>query len=558
MALDDELDPAQPAPVDPITGAPLASATDDAFIDQVNAEPLPAPVSGAMPDDAAWPPPVPPEAPGMVPPPTQAERMGTPVGGAEKQYLDAKPKPTAEGNIKAQGDLENKKAEREALDAAAAAEEADRHARQVESDRIDALATRQEAQDRLDARIAEYDQSRTLRDPRSSWSTVDMVRNKVGVLFGALGASLSAAGGGSGDNKVLEQINHRLQLETDRQKFNIGQAQDAVVMARTGLKDADDARRQLIADEDAKHVSRLNTIIAQGTASLKAQGVPAAKIATDGRLVALEAQRAAVAAKAHDDAVKNAEIEARTKLYLKKAGATGTGGGGGNEAKIAKAIEDGATPSQVRTLAAQLGVNPKRVDALETQGRAAAAAAAKNGGGDIEQNPLGVRDANGTVRGLASSSRVVKAMQDRAVQYDQAVESLEQLLAARKASSLPSLGVGDPAYDKAVLAIASVTQANASDKTTAHEAGTLKKYGLINEDAINSVLADIKHRRDAFMKQLRPIPGPKEQPEPGSASPAAGAKAESKGEPALPPGAVPAVKDGRPGIILNGAFHARR
>jgi hypothetical protein len=499
LAQQQQADGLAPPPFAPIPPAPDMPGPADGFIDQVNAEPLAAPIPGTVTDDAAWPPPVPAGAPGMVPPGGAAPAPNAPPGAA----------PTAESTTKAQTALDvdaAKVTEQQALQAAA---EQQRHQEAAEAARVEAAQRVQEAHDNLDAKIATYDANRTLRDPRSTWTTVDKVANIVGVLFGALGGGLSAAGGGSGENKAVTTINHRLEAETERQKFNISRMADDVAMAKAGVQDANLARAELIQDEDARHVSRLNTIIAQGTATLAAKKVPQAQIAGDTRLLQLQAARAAALQKSQLDAAKLAEVKARTELLTARAGKLGRragagGGGGAGEAAIARAIENGAAPSAVRELGAKLRIPPKRIDALETQGRAAATAAAK-AGATGDDNPLAVRDGEGVVRGLAPSARVVKQMEDRIVQYDQAIKSLEELREDVKDSKLPSLGTGNPKYDKAVLAIASTTQANASDKTTAHEAGTLKKYGLVNLEAIDSALADQKERASKFMKQLHPI-----------------------------------------------------
>ena len=102
---------------------------------------------------------------------------------------------------------------------------------------------------------------------------------------------------------------------------------------------------------------------------------------------------------------------------------------------------------------------------------------------------------------LAPTPRQVKQIEDRDISYADAISKLEQL----KASG-DHIPIGSPAYDAAVLAVAATTQANSSDKTTAHEAGTIKKYGLINKDAIDTTIAHLKQRREDFRKNLPDVP----------------------------------------------------
>ncbi len=102
---------------------------------------------------------------------------------------------------------------------------------------------------------------------------------------------------------------------------------------------------------------------------------------------------------------------------------------------------------------------------------------------------------------LAPSPRLIKPAQDRLINYEDAEESLKGLL--KSGDILPT---GD-AYNRAVLAVAATTTANASDATTTHEANTLKNYGLVSKDAVKRTLEHIQERKKKFLGSLEPLKG---------------------------------------------------
>jgi hypothetical protein len=381
----DEAPPIADAPA--IPEGPAAPGSADAFIDDVNAGPqVAAPGGGELPDvdetlaepaptpDAV--PGVPNSPPGASPPPIPGAppAPGTPpaipgAGGAvprgpvtpekvigEQQKLEE----DIARSKRAAAERESTASRQEATDQAAERQaEADRRAAiQLEVDKRNAAA-----QADLDKKTAFYEKNHELRDPRASQSTWDKVRMGIAVAFGGLGAAFSAAAGGSNKNMVLQQMTDNLDREQARQKANIENARDDVVVARANLAasqsqgrqqiaDADDARRILIQDEDAKHVARLRVAEAQGRAELEAQGIPAAQINADSRIVQLQQARIAAERTAADDAAKRAEEAARAQYYLARGAqaakkAKGGGGGGGGtsalEAMQATANAPGAT-----------------------------------------------------------------------------------------------------------------------------------------------------------------------------------------------------------------------
>jgi hypothetical protein len=178
---------------------------------------------------------------------------------------------------------------------------------------------------------------RDLRDPRESWSTVDRIAAVVAMAFGTLGAGLqSVATGRTEPNQAVAVINQRISSEIERQKENYRRASDAYVRARTGLRDVDDARRTLEDQENARDVAYHKDALAQATELLDKQGVAAADIARDERIIELKKYLEASKEKAIRTQLENDKIRAeteaaraRTAAALRKAkGGAGAGGGG--------------------------------------------------------------------------------------------------------------------------------------------------------------------------------------------------------------------------------------
>jgi hypothetical protein len=185
------------------------------------------------------------------------------------------------------------------------------------------------------------------------------------------------------------------------------------------------------------------------------------------------------------------------------------GAGGGGQDVVANLVRMAETPGVKRSQivdAANAAHLPEKawknqVDlAFADREKGEAKADASKATKAADEDKRAVRTPDGAIVGYLGGSRPnVASFQDRYVQYDDALKSLEAL----KVSKGLGIPVGD-AYDRAVLAVAATTTANPSDKTTAHEAGTLKRYGLINEDAINKTIEHLQQRKQAFTNQLRP------------------------------------------------------
>lgn len=87
----------------------------------------------------------------------------------------------------------------------------------------------------------------------------------IGVALGAFGAS------GRGQNEALQILNGRVQQDFDVQKAQIEKAKDSVLMAKTGIADADQARQVAMEDLDIKRNAAMEAIKARLVAGKSAQ-----------------------------------------------------------------------------------------------------------------------------------------------------------------------------------------------------------------------------------------------------------------------------------------------
>lgn len=121
----------------------------------------------------------------------------------------------------------------------------------------------QEAQQRRMAAEATYQQKLDAfnkQDFHSFWSgrpAAAEVLTDIGVALGAFGAS------GRGQNEALQILNARVEQDFNLQKAQIEKAKDSVIMAKTGIADADQARAVAMQDLDIKQAAALEAIKAR-------------------------------------------------------------------------------------------------------------------------------------------------------------------------------------------------------------------------------------------------------------------------------------------------------
>lgn len=376
----DGLPPPEPIVPDPMVGPPAPNPTLDNLMAGMPSPAAPAPAApdlpvpdvppiGANPDavDQALAEAAPPGGPGTdrTVPGVAPVVPGAPVppdGPTTKSAL-----PVAEDVIQRQG----------ALNEQIAQDKADGAKREAEEAKLNAADT-QDAIDHGNARLSErkkhYDDALDRYSGMKSYDYFDPENPQkhsklmagLSIAFGGLGASMTGAGGGSTENHALSQLKNNIDTNWKHQNDNIERARDSVVMARTGIEDAKDAKKALIEDNNAKRVAVLDSMQAEARAQLAERGVPQSKIDTDQRILDLQAARTKAAQQADEQRRKDALTDAQTKLLEAKAarearrGKVANAGGVGKEQALVAALQKtgGEITPEVAAVADKLGVKP--------------------------------------------------------------------------------------------------------------------------------------------------------------------------------------------------------
>lgn len=285
--------------------------------------------------------------------------------GAPPADEAAKPLPKAEEVIAKQGELDEQKAR----DAMENAERDHMAALEHEADVNDALqvgnAGLAKKQKYYDDSLEKYNAMKPVDyfdEPSHNKFTA-----RIGVLLGGLGAGLSAAGGGSSENRVLTQLNKQIDDDHRNQVQAIDKARDSVVMARTGINDAKEAKASLIEDANAKRVASLGAYETEARRTLAERGIPQAQIDADGRVLALQAARVTAARQADEQKRKDALADAQIAYLNARAGKLGRKGGGGSGGTSAivslqGAVDKGASNEEIARIGKASGASDKAIE----------------------------------------------------------------------------------------------------------------------------------------------------------------------------------------------------
>ena len=357
-------------------------------------------------------------------------------------------------------------------------------------------------------------------------STGQKLLADVGIILG------SASRDPNHVNQAARDIDTAVSQEWDAQKADLARK---FQLAQVKGEDVKELASQYAIDSGKlklRQEQQLNALAGEidflSSKSKNQAGILAAqKVAAEARALAEQHGQQGVKdiAEAHSSALKDEETKAQTALALAKAGKTKRGGAGGGNGDALAAFIDAAgalkpgepIPGKVGMLAAKAGFKAKDIAAAvdkyrnsgataQTDANKAAGLGGKGGkgGGDmkdaviIDNQPIGLAPSG---RGGAA------AFGARVINYRDAIKSLEDLKTYVQANPVAGrLPAGD-AYNRAVLAVAATTTANASDKTTTHEANTIKNWGVVSTSAIQKTLDHIKERQKEFMGTLRPLPG---------------------------------------------------
>lgn len=108
------------------------------------------------------------------------------------------------------------------------------------------------------------------------------------IALGGLGAAFSARGGGSSENKVMTTMMQLADRDMELQKQKIASLDTNVAMARTGVRDAEEAKAQMLTDAYANKAAAMGKTARLLEKQLAQTGMDAASIAADQRVVAFK------------------------------------------------------------------------------------------------------------------------------------------------------------------------------------------------------------------------------------------------------------------------------
>ncbi len=345
------------------------------------------------------------------------------------------------------------------------------------------------------------------------WRDASPANKALAIIFSAVGGAAATRTGGQ--NEALKAMDDITEREYKRDLADLSKQENFIKWKREGEKDLvgrfEKERSALLVQqsERLKHMANY----AQSQYLRKNPGATVEE-ARNSELAAGLRQKAA---ETYSSAVRDIyKINAQKAAALAKAKHAG---GGASSAALdayytavnAMKPGDAITPA-IAILAQRAHVKPNQIAADVDRIRNSGAKSEtiddkKNATSDKRDEKLDERTVTiaGKPIGLLNSSKNVQKFSDRMINYDDAETSLKEALSEAEKHPTKRLTVGNPAYDRAVLAIATVTTANASDSTTAHEANTIKSFGLLSPDAIRKTLEHVRDRKQAFMGQLQPL-----------------------------------------------------
>ena len=349
------------------------------------------------------------------------------------------------------------------------------------------------------------------------WRDASPANKALAIIFSAVGGAAATRAGGQ--NEALRAMDDISDREYKRDLADLSKQENFIKWKRDGEKDLvgrfEKERSALLVQqsERLKHMANY----AQSQYLRKNPGATVEEAKNSELAAGLRQKAAETYSSAVRDIYKINAQKAAALARAKHAGAAGSSAALTSFIAAANALKPGeAITPAIAVLGRQAGMKPNQiasqVDLYRNSGaKSEHAEDTKNAASDKRDEKLDERTyfKDGKPVGLLPSARNVQKFSDRMINYDDATKSLKEALQAAESSPTKRLSVGNPAYDRAVLAIATVTTANASDKTTEHEAGTIKSFGLLNPDAIRKTLEHVEERKKAFTGQLQPLPKPK-------------------------------------------------
>ncbi len=328
------------------------------------------------------------------------------------------------------------------------------------------------------------------------WSDKPRSEHIKAQIFSGLG-EFAGIISGTGHNQAAQNIKNLIDRDFDQQKLKMSSLESFAKMRQEGVTSLEGQYKSNLALLGLKQAAAYNAVAEEA----KAQAIRNGETPEQAENNVLVKQ---IRQKAEELRAKNEADLEKARAQLAMAGMRAAPNQPADPAILAQlaklAEQPGVTQSDVYAAAARAGIKNSNkelqpiIDNVNSQGNK------KN----AEEEKLKERTINvGGETLVAPSARQAMQIEQRAINYQDAVESLEALKAKVKAH--PATGripAGDE-YDRAVLAVAATTTANPSDKTTAHEAGTLKNWQVVSEDAIDRTLKHIKERQEKFLGAYR-------------------------------------------------------
>lgn len=346
------------------------------------------------------------------------------------------------------------------------------------------------------------------------WHDASPANKALAIIFSSVGGAAATRTGGQ--NEALRAMDDITEREYKRDLADLSKQENFIKWKREGEKDLAgrfEKERAALAVQQSERLKHMANY-AQSQYLRKNPGATVEE-AKNSELAAGLRQKAA---ETYSNAVRDIyKIEAQKAAALaraKHAGAAGSSVALTNFIAAANALKPGEpiTPA-IAVIGRQAGLKPNQIAAevdkyRNSGGKAEHVEDSKNATSEKRDEKLDERTVfiDNKPVGMLPTSRNVQKYSDRYINYKDAVKSLNEALQAAESSPMKKLTIGNPAYDRAVLAIATVTTANSSDKTTEHEANTIKSFGLLSPDAIRKTLEHVKERQKDFMGQLQPLP----------------------------------------------------
>lgn len=320
----------------------------------------------------------------------------------------------------------------------------------------------------------------------------------------------------------IDTVSQIIDRDLNGQREHIARLKDNVLMAHTGLADANQARQQMLADVELRASTAYDRLAKIGAARLAALGQKAPDLETNKEILALIGKR------------EEARQKALEPLYVTVEKHLSTQNTTGNKDETATTNRDNTAE------------NAKKAKADENI----------------------VRDENGVPIGHVASGRGgAQAFATRDADYARAID---QLKALQKDVTENDTRVFTPEamrrraalYHNAIIGVATVSPLGQTNEAMEQEAGSVGASGAgkgvivgANPDAIAHKIEEMETQRERYRKEtLTPIqaaPSPATQPPPFVPGPPAGAPpaapaASSPAPQALPPPVAPAPHSAAP------------